>query len=178
MLMRQCWKAILNMLKLNGFDFWIMPSQGKTSTWNIARREVRDVIPMHFRLFCRHIDATIHLCTWEACHEPNDNEYKIAWWTFRAANSRVQSLLRSAFLLPLHELTVVSMFCSGNLWHEDSACLNCDFTIIFATVSNVICNPIICLAFPADSLPRKSNYQPLSSFVSWVRLGLLSLCFS
>ena len=80
-LMRQCWRAILNMPKLNGFEFWIMPSQGKISTWNLWRWEIRDIVPMHFRLFCRHIDATINLRTWEPYREPKDNKYKK--WLYR-----------------------------------------------------------------------------------------------
>ena len=74
-LMRQCWRAILNMPKLSRFEFWIMPSQGKSSAGDIQRWEIRDIIPMHFRLFCNHVDTHIYLRTWEAHRKPT-NEYE------------------------------------------------------------------------------------------------------
>ena len=59
-LMRQCWRAILNMPKLQHFDFFIMPSQGQAWADVIQHFEIRDIIPMHFRLFCRNIVASIY----------------------------------------------------------------------------------------------------------------------
>ena len=66
-LMRQCWRAILNMPKLQQFEFWIKPdAQGKASRDVFQRFEIRDVIPMHFRLHCKGIDAKIFCRTWDA----------------------------------------------------------------------------------------------------------------
>ena len=65
--MRQCWRAILNMPRLHLFEFLITPSQGKASADDIQRIEIRDIIPMHFRLFCRNIDARIHVHTRDTC---------------------------------------------------------------------------------------------------------------
>ena len=62
-LMRQCWRAILNMPRLRYFDFSIMPSRGQALADVIQRFEIRDIIPMHFRLFCRNIDARIYIHT-------------------------------------------------------------------------------------------------------------------
>ena len=64
-LMRQCWKAILQMPRLKRFEFWIMPSQGKVSQYDIERWEIRDIIPTHIRLSCKHIVTYIYLRTWE-----------------------------------------------------------------------------------------------------------------
>ena len=64
-LMRQCWRAILNMPRLELFGFWIMPSQGKVSKNDIERWEIRDIIPTHIRLSCRGIATHIYLRTWE-----------------------------------------------------------------------------------------------------------------
>ena len=64
-IMRQCWRAILNMPRLRLFEFLIMPSQGKASVTDIKRFEIRDIIPMHYRLFCRGVDPKIFLRTWE-----------------------------------------------------------------------------------------------------------------
>lgn len=64
-LMRQCWRAILKMPKLECFEFWIMPSQGKVSRNYIQRWEIRDIIPMHFRLWCRGVHVSIYLRTRE-----------------------------------------------------------------------------------------------------------------
>ena len=66
-LMRRCWRAILNMPKLQTFEFWIMPARGKVPADDI-QFEIRDIIPMHYRLFCRSVDAKIYLRTWEV-HE-------------------------------------------------------------------------------------------------------------
>ena len=63
--MRQCWRVILNMPRLHQFEFLIMPSQGKASADDIQSFEIRDILPMHFRLFCRNIDTEIYLRTWE-----------------------------------------------------------------------------------------------------------------
>ena len=63
-LMRQCWRAILNMPRLQKFEFWIKPDQGKTLS--SQRFEIRDIIPMHFRLHCKGINAKIFLRTLEA----------------------------------------------------------------------------------------------------------------
>ena len=60
-LMRQCWRAILNMPRLHYFDFLIMPSQPPVLRDAFRRFEIRDIIPMHFRLFCRNIDARIYV---------------------------------------------------------------------------------------------------------------------
>ena len=64
-LMRQCWRAILNMPRLHYFAFFIMPSQGQVLVdgfqGGFRRFEIRDIIPMHFRLFCRKIDAKIYV---------------------------------------------------------------------------------------------------------------------
>lgn len=64
-LMRQCWRAILNMPKLTCFEFWIMPSQGKVSRHDIKRFEIRDIIPTHFRLKRKRVSTSICLRTWE-----------------------------------------------------------------------------------------------------------------
>ena len=64
-LMRQCWRAILNIPRLENFIFWIMPSQGKESENDVERWEIRDIIPTHFRLSCRGIATSIYLRTWE-----------------------------------------------------------------------------------------------------------------
>ena len=64
-LMRQCWKAILKMPRLNQFEFWMMPSQGKVSQNDIERWEIRDIIPTHIRLSCKNIVTYIYLRTWE-----------------------------------------------------------------------------------------------------------------
>lgn len=79
-LMRQCWRDILDMPKLKLFEFWIMPSQGKTSACNIKRWEIGDIIPMHFRLACRDIDASICLRTWEAYQEPINNKFELRFY--------------------------------------------------------------------------------------------------
>ena len=70
-LMRQCWRAILNMPRLAHFEFWIMPSQGKISKNDIERWEIRDIIPTHFRLSSRGIVTDIYLRTWEK-EDPDD----------------------------------------------------------------------------------------------------------
>ena len=62
-LMRQCWRAILKMPRLQKFAFWIKPDQGKTLS--PQRFEMRDIIPMHFRLHCKGIHAKIFVRTWE-----------------------------------------------------------------------------------------------------------------
>ncbi|KAM0801058.1 hypothetical protein BDR22DRAFT_888735 [Usnea florida] len=64
-LMRQCWRAILNMPRLKHFEFRIMPSQGKISQNDIERWEIRDIIPTHIRLSSRDIFTFIYLRTWE-----------------------------------------------------------------------------------------------------------------
>ena len=63
--MRQISRAILKMPKLKILDFLIMPVQGKASGHDIERFEIREIIPTHFRLCCRGVDARIHLRTWE-----------------------------------------------------------------------------------------------------------------
>lgn len=68
-LMRQCWRAILNMPKLKRFEFWIMPSQGKACSDDIKRFEIRDIIPTHFRLSRKRVHTSINLRTWESYHE-------------------------------------------------------------------------------------------------------------
>ena len=61
-LMRQCWRAILNMPKLQAFDFFIMPSKDQAWADVVQHLEIRDIIPMHFRLFCkRYIVARIYV---------------------------------------------------------------------------------------------------------------------
>ena len=67
-LMRQCWRAILNMPRLKHFEFWIMPSQGKVSKNDIERWEISDIIPTHLRLSYRGIVTSIYLRTWEDKH--------------------------------------------------------------------------------------------------------------
>lgn len=71
-LMRQCWRAILKMPKLNRFEFRVMPSQGKAPANDIQRWEIRDIIPTHFRLCLNNVDAAIYLRTWEAHLEPTN----------------------------------------------------------------------------------------------------------
>ena len=60
-LMRQCWRAILNMPRLKAFDFFIMPSHGQAWADVIQHFEIRDIMPMHFRLLCRNINASIYV---------------------------------------------------------------------------------------------------------------------
>ena len=73
-LMRQCWRAILKMPRLRHFEFWIMPSQGKASADDIQSWEIRDILPMHFRLFCKQISARIFLRTWEIYQDSIDSK--------------------------------------------------------------------------------------------------------
>lgn len=64
-LMRQCWRAILNMPKLNRIEFWIMPKQGMVPEQDIQRWEIRDIIPTHVRLFCKRVLTSVRLRTRE-----------------------------------------------------------------------------------------------------------------
>ena len=59
-LMRKCWRAILNMPRLQKFDFFIMISQDPALRRVIQRFEIRDIIPTHYRLFWRNIHARIY----------------------------------------------------------------------------------------------------------------------
>ena len=71
-LMRQCWRAILNMPRLKHFKFYIMPCQGKVAKKDIERWEIRDIIPMHIRLSGKRVETSIYLRTWEV-QDPVDD---------------------------------------------------------------------------------------------------------
>ena len=64
-LMRQCWRAILNMPRLKRFTFYIMPSRGKVLKTDIYSWEIRDILPVHYRLSCKGIYPSIQLRTWK-----------------------------------------------------------------------------------------------------------------
>lgn len=86
-LMRQCWRAILNMPKLIRFEFCIMPSRGKASAYDIQRWEIRDIIPTHFRLFCKHVDTSVYFRTWELYQEPTSNAFEK--WYYQTMHDNV-----------------------------------------------------------------------------------------
>ena len=89
--MRQCWRAILLMPKLEWFEFWIMPSQGKVSANDIQRWEIRDIIPTHFRLCRKRVCTSIYLRTWENHRKPmNDLDYVLDTWEYLSDPNSVQ----------------------------------------------------------------------------------------
>ena len=69
-LMRQCWRAILNMPKLDIIEFMIMPARGKVTMSDIQHWEIRDIIPTLFRLTHKRVRAEIWLRIWEVAQEP------------------------------------------------------------------------------------------------------------
>ncbi len=68
-LMRRCWRAILNMPKLERIVFWIMPAQGKVTVSDIQHWEIRDIIPTIFRLTRKRVHVRVYLRTWEVAQE-------------------------------------------------------------------------------------------------------------
>lgn len=72
-LMRQCWKAILNMPKLESIEFLIMPAQGMVTRSDIQHWEIRDIIPTLFRLTRKRVRAVIYLRFWEVAQEPTND---------------------------------------------------------------------------------------------------------
>ena len=59
-LMRRCWRAILEMPRLQRFDFLIMPSRDPGLERGVERFEIRDIIPTHFRLFCKNVVVKVY----------------------------------------------------------------------------------------------------------------------
>ena len=72
LLMRQCWKALLNMPQLGWFEFRIMPSRVTAYANDFRLCDLRDILPTHFRLLRKHVRTAVTLRTWEDYEEPVD----------------------------------------------------------------------------------------------------------